>query len=402
MGNKISRTLCVAANNQSVYLAAYDKGKTDGNLVLLRSNPFPTSLKSATWELLAKQPAKEIFSEGSLDPNNYNCAASNDGAFMILLRELPSTKAYRDFIGAVVDTSSNGWEMFKFGTSICLESCWGLLLAMPAGSSASFMLVVRYQGGYATDTNRTLSFLTYKTGTNHFMEQQTAFDVQRSTNSNKGDNFEFLGNQFVQLSFAWPEGNTSNVYNTTITTTLFDLNTQGLPDPTRQSNNATMTNLRCLVDKDGSSSGTSNSVLYFVCKFSAPYLNQHTLYSWDGRGDLHTIREFQGILIQHSFTPVPASEGNASWSVVLAGSDVDLGLFGLGISGPETGYWQSDKSAKVSAKGLPSDLSTGGIVGISVGAVALVVIAGFAVRTWRRRLKNKKRDVELSKIGSRK
>ncbi|KAG0015464.1 hypothetical protein BGZ81_011652, partial [Podila clonocystis] len=103
--------------------------------------------------------------------------------------------------------------------------------------------------------------------------------------------------------------------------------------------------------------------------FSDAYHNRHTLYSWDGCGDLHTIREFQGITSEHSFTPVSASEGNASWSVALADYDVDLGLFGLGIS------WQSDKPAKVLAKGLPPDLSTGGIVGIAVGAVALVVIA---------------------------
>ncbi|KAG0036505.1 hypothetical protein BGZ82_004132 [Podila clonocystis] len=310
---------------------------TDGNLVLLFSNPFPTSFKSAKWELLAKLPAKEIFSNANLDPNNYSCAASKDGAFMILSREPPSTESIKIFIVAVADTSSNGWEMVKFSTGICLqeESCWGQLLATPAGSSAPFMLVVQHLREYVTDTNRTLNFLTYMTGINHFMEQPTAFDVQRS--NKRGDNFEFLGNQFGQLYFAWPEGNTTIVDNTTITTTLFDLDTQGLPDPTRQSNNATMTNLRCPVENNGSLSG--NSVLYFVCEPGDKL----------ARVCLLAVRQ-------------------GSQSV---------------------------------GQGSPSDLSTGGIVGIAVGAVALVVIAGFAVRNWRRRLKNKKRDVELSKIGSR-
>ncbi|KAG0036936.1 hypothetical protein BGZ82_003419 [Podila clonocystis] len=110
------------------------------------------------------------------------------------------------------------------------------------------------------------------------------------------------------------------------------------------------------------------------------------LYSWDGSGALNEIQDFSVInRHQFSFTPVPASEGNASWSVILA----------------DYGDYDMDKPAKVSAKGLPSDLSTGASVGIAVGAVALVVIAGFAVRNWRHRLKNKKRDVELSKISSR-
>ncbi|KAG0338226.1 hypothetical protein BG005_003834 [Podila minutissima] len=125
---------------------------------------------------------------------------------------------------------------------------------------------------------------------------------------------------------------------------------------------------------------------------------EHTLYSWDGRGALNEIRDFKGITReQFSFTPVPASEGNALWPVILADyNNFDMGLFGLGISWPET-----ITGTKVLANGLPSDLSTGGIVGIAVGAVALVVTAGFAVHNWRHRLKNKKHNVVLSKIDSR-
>ncbi|KAG0060529.1 hypothetical protein BGZ92_006694, partial [Podila epicladia] len=180
--------------------------------------------------------------------------------------------------------------------------------------------------------------------------------------SNKrGDNFEFLGNQFVQLSFAWPEGNTTDIYNTTITSQLFDLDAQGLPDPTRR-------------------------------------FTESTLYSWDGRGALNKIQDFEGRA--YSYTPVPAREGSESWSVVLADyGKSDIGLFGLG-GFPKAAYWQSSKPAKVSAMGPPADLSTRDIVGIAVGTVAFVVIASFAVRHWRHRLKNKKRDIELSKIGS--
>ncbi|KAG0086201.1 hypothetical protein BGZ92_008320 [Podila epicladia] len=313
MGNTISSPLCVAANNQSVYLAAYDKGMTDGNLVLLRSNPFPTSLESAKWELLAKQPAREIFYNPTLNPNSYMCAATDDGAFMILSDEYHSDEKYGDFTGAILDAStSNEWETVKFAKGLCLqrESCSAQLLATPAGHSDRFTLIVQHAGGEATESNRTLTFLTHKTGINLFVEQPTAFDVQ---------------------------------------------------------------------------------------------FNKHTLYSWDGRGALNKIRDFKHIGgMDFSYTPVPAREGNESWSVVLADYDnFDMGLFGLGGL-PKTAYWQSNKPAKVSATGLPADLSTGGIVGIAIGTVTLVVITGIAVRNWRHRLKNKKCDIELSKIGSRK
>ncbi|KAG0078493.1 hypothetical protein BGZ93_003445, partial [Podila epicladia] len=322
------------------------------------------------WELLAKQPAREIFYNPTLNPNSYMCAATDDGAFMILSDEYHSDEKYGDFTGAILDAStSNEWETVKFAKGLCL------------------------QRESTLEERPRLTFLTHKTGINLFVEQPTAFDVQRS--NKRGDNFEFLGNQFVQLSFAWPEGNTTNVYNTTITSQLFDLDSQGLPDPTRQVSNATLTNLECSMENRGTHSGTSNGILYFF--------NKHTLYSWDGRGALNKIRDFKHIGgMDFSYTPVPAREGNESWSVVLADYDnFDMGLFGLGGL-PKTAYWQSNKPAKVSATGLPADLSTGGIVGIAIGTVTLVVITGIAVRNWRHRLKNKKCDIELSKIGSRK
>ncbi|KAF9107208.1 hypothetical protein BGX27_008841 [Mortierella sp. AM989] len=364
MGNKISSPLCVTANNQSVYLVAYDKDKTDGNLVLLRSNPFPTSLKSAKWELLAQKPAKEVFDNAHWNPNGYKCAASNDGTFMILAMASSGTGEYQYYEGAVADTSSNGWEVVKFGASICLwvEPCEGHLLATPAGSSASFMLVVQRlnMGAIATGTNRTLNFLTYKTGTNLLMEHPTDFDFQRS--SNRGDNFEFLGNQFVHLSFALAgEGNTTNYSNTTITSRLFDLDAQGLPNPTLQVSNAALTNLQCALDSRGTLSGTSNGVLYFNLSYDR-HRQERTLYSWDGHGALNKMQNFKSISHeQYSFTPVPASEGNASWFVILAEhKQNEVGLFGLEMSLPEKGFWQSVKPAEVSAKGLSSALSTGG------------------------------------------
>ncbi|KAF9898879.1 hypothetical protein EC991_010153 [Linnemannia zychae] len=388
MGNKISSPLCVASNNQSVYLAAYDKDQTDGDLVLLRSNSFPASLESIEWELLAKQAAKTIFSDATLNPNYYECAVSNNGAFMILSRQSHSREMYRDFVGAVVDTSSVGWKMVKFDKELCLqqELCEGQLLATPAGSSSPFMLVVQRRLEDATDRNRTLNFLTYDTtGTGRLMEQLIVFN--NPWPRMRGDNFEFLGNQFIQLSFAYEGFNSIddydtsiNLHNTTITSTLFNLDTQGLPNMTKQFNNATLTN--------------------YIKNYYGHV--EHMMYSWDGRSGLKEVRNFNNVGgEQFSFTPVPASEGDAQWSVVIAEhGNFELGLFGLGIGGSDAGYWQSNKPAKVSAKGLPSDLSGGGIAGVTVGAIALVAIAGFAVLKWRRRSKNKKCDVELSKIGS--
>ncbi|KAG0026831.1 hypothetical protein BGZ82_009285 [Podila clonocystis] len=341
--------LCVASNGVTLYAVASSGSGDEETIILAQSNGAPTSLADLAWTTIATAPQKTLSTvPGNVMDGQVSCFVSSKGVFTLLSA---STKP----------PELN--HIYKFPAGFQYNPATKIWIRINVSSTT---------GGRSLE-----AVPLFNTGLHTMVEAHEKWALPASSGS-LGQYAGANNNLFVTS------------YNVSTGTVYINIENPTVDGVLSASPLVWTLNIRGTCGLMGSNFKTvvRQNMYFLFCGDS-----RRTSFSWTTYDRNQTLTHKLDKLARttaHGFLPLGPAGGPATWAFMYD----TLGVYGVTLSGPEVGKWQTVpyKFNVTGAPGPGSDsgggkgngvLSTGALAGIIGGVVVVLGVAVFAL--WRKK-----------------